>query len=609
MKSRISTIVIFLALMISMNLAAVPETINFQGALKDADGVPVNDTQFMEFRIYDDPDAGSLLWYEQNLTVEIVDGIFSEELGLFSQFPPGMLDIPELFITFFYGGEEMTPRQKLHSVPYALQAESANQIEDVPLSDLVQQDNGGNATITGTMTANNFAGNGSGLTGISGDNLGDHTAMENIQLDGHWLSHDGVSDGVYVASDSDVGIGLINPSEKLDVGGKVRADEGFTVNHASDDGIYVYHAGSPSIQYIDSGNSNGVEVSGAEGSGVFVGQADKDGVQVYNSGSPSSYSMSSANNGFEVAGAEGNGLYVGHADEDGVYVNEAINDGIFVYRAGTPTILSFSSDKNGFEVAGAEGNGLYVGQADVDGVKVFNAGIPSNEYTSTDKNGFEVAGAEGNGLCVGYADKDGVFVYKVGTPSSNLSDSDNNGFEVSGAEGNGLYVGRADLDGVVVNSASDHGVYINNTGLDGVHIYNAGMNGLKIESATYDGIRINNAGADGVWANTTDSSSEWGFRTNDKIYGSNITTRSQSTHVRYVGNEILESGDLVCIAGGYEEDVLGEDDDLPVVHVTKANSTNSEAVLGVVEYKVHIREDIEELEDGKAEIKKSLQFH
>ena len=158
-------------------------------------------------------------------------------------------------------------------------------------------------------------------------------------------------------------------------------------------------------------------------------------------------------------------------------------------------------------------------------------------------------------------------------------------------------MGRADYDGVYISSAGDNGVYVYSAGYDGVSVY----------SAAYDGVYVSSAGWDGVFANTTQASHEWGLYTPDKIYGSNLTSRSQSTHVRYVGNEMLEAGDLVCIAGGYENNILAEDDDIPVINVTKADSRNSSAIIGVVEYKVYIREEIEERE-GKTHTEKSFRF-
>ncbi|MFH1371604.1 MAG: hypothetical protein ABII09_10015 [Planctomycetota bacterium] len=52
-----------------------------------------------------------------------------------------------------------------------------------------------------------------------GDNLGNHTATQNIKLSGYWLSGDGGSEGVYVANNGSVGIGTTNPTQKLEVAG------------------------------------------------------------------------------------------------------------------------------------------------------------------------------------------------------------------------------------------------------------------------------------------------------------------------------------------------------------------------------------------------------
>ncbi|MDG1653717.1 MAG: hypothetical protein P8M02_05385 [Flavobacteriaceae bacterium] len=59
-------------------------------------------------------------------------------------------------------------------------------------------------------------------TGLGGDNLGNHTATQNIELTGNWLSGDGGNEGIFVAHDGNVGIGIASSGQKLDVNGGAR---------------------------------------------------------------------------------------------------------------------------------------------------------------------------------------------------------------------------------------------------------------------------------------------------------------------------------------------------------------------------------------------------
>ncbi|HOK24920.1 MAG TPA: tail fiber domain-containing protein [Bacteroidales bacterium] len=87
-----------------------------------------------------------------------------------------------------------------------------------PSNAMVVQKNG-NTTIYGNLTV---TGSISSWVG-TGDNLGNHTASQNIKLNNYWLSNDGGSEGVWVSTTGLVGINRNNPAYNLDVNGNFRA--------------------------------------------------------------------------------------------------------------------------------------------------------------------------------------------------------------------------------------------------------------------------------------------------------------------------------------------------------------------------------------------------
>ena len=56
------------------------------------------------------------------------------------------------------------------------------------------------------------------------DNLGNHTATQNIRLNGHWLSNDGGNEGVFVTTSGKVGVGTNNPDFQFHVKDNAASD-------------------------------------------------------------------------------------------------------------------------------------------------------------------------------------------------------------------------------------------------------------------------------------------------------------------------------------------------------------------------------------------------
>ncbi len=75
---------------------------------------------------------------------------------------------------------------------------------------------------------------------ITGDNLGNHTATENLKMSGSWVSNDGGDEGIFVATDGDVGIGTNSPDMQLDVNGSAQIQDvlrGGNWRHVLSDGF------------------------------------------------------------------------------------------------------------------------------------------------------------------------------------------------------------------------------------------------------------------------------------------------------------------------------------------------------------------------------------
>jgi len=114
------TVLFVLFFVCSAVWAAVPKLINFQGILKDALGNPVADGSYsVGFKIYDAASGGNILWAE-TLSVTTTGGLFNVLLGSSNPVPDSAFDDTSRWLGITVGSDpEMTPRQRLVSVPYS----------------------------------------------------------------------------------------------------------------------------------------------------------------------------------------------------------------------------------------------------------------------------------------------------------------------------------------------------------------------------------------------------------------------------------------------------------------------------------------------------------
>ncbi|MCF7818884.1 MAG: hypothetical protein K9M54_13490 [Kiritimatiellales bacterium] len=110
-------------LMISLALgtqAQAPEMFRYQGRLVDGTNL-VNANLPMNFKLYDALSNGTLL-YEDASSVQVVDGLYSTFIGdnTVSGSLTGALTNTAVYLELTVNGETLSPRERLVSVPYAL---------------------------------------------------------------------------------------------------------------------------------------------------------------------------------------------------------------------------------------------------------------------------------------------------------------------------------------------------------------------------------------------------------------------------------------------------------------------------------------------------------
>ena len=107
-------------------LAAVPSTITYQGRLTNSSGEPIDTTVPMVFSICDDSASQVCVWGELHSNVEVVDGLFTVNLGTYTPIDENVFDYENRWLHVVVGspGEAIEPPIKLRSVPYAFRVES-----------------------------------------------------------------------------------------------------------------------------------------------------------------------------------------------------------------------------------------------------------------------------------------------------------------------------------------------------------------------------------------------------------------------------------------------------------------------------------------------------
>ena len=226
---------------------AATQVLHYQGRLLDpATGQPKTDGAYpMSFRLYTSSSGGAALWSETK-SVNVSKGLFTTLLGDSTALELAVFNGQDLWLGVSVGADpEMTPRQRLAHVAYAIYAENAN-----------------NANLVGGQPAGAFAAAGHSHLGETW--TGPNPLILNVAAAGapFLIYNTGGGGGIFVDAASGNGIDARNNS-------------GYSTIYAENSGpantVYAQnHSGFASVYVNNTGTGNGIGIDAAGGNAIYA---------------------------------------------------------------------------------------------------------------------------------------------------------------------------------------------------------------------------------------------------------------------------------------------------------------------------------------------------
>jgi hypothetical protein len=241
------TIAIFAFVSCVSLIADVPHYFSYQGRLMDDAGNPLTDTVELDFGIYVEESATTLLWQEVHPSVSVVDGLFNVFLGSGNPMSDSIFDGSVLWLGIKVNdGQVMDPLTPFVASPYSfhsIHADTAEYALNAPAPTSIWSQSGnyirlpdvGDSVGIGVLDPPyKFTVNGE-IAVASG---GESKYLINYDQGGLNIAEIGVQDRMIHLSDSgNVGIGTVGAEEKLHVAGNAKINDTIKVGAFEEDAI------------------------------------------------------------------------------------------------------------------------------------------------------------------------------------------------------------------------------------------------------------------------------------------------------------------------------------------------------------------------------------
>ncbi|MDA3813543.1 MAG: tail fiber domain-containing protein [Candidatus Cloacimonetes bacterium] len=224
MKKTFIIILLFTSLCL---WAQIPQTIDYQGRLADSDGNYLNVAVTVNFLIYNAETGGTLLWNESQ-DVSMSNGIFHVQLGSAVTFPTDLFAGAGRWLELVVGGETLSPRTAIASVPYAIKAEDADLLGGLNSSSfaLSAHNHAASNITSGTLDTGRY----SAYSDLSAEGyLNNNSSIDLLtrdQGDTRWINTTGDTMTGDLIVQSNVGIGTVTPDANLHVEGSIKIVDG-----------------------------------------------------------------------------------------------------------------------------------------------------------------------------------------------------------------------------------------------------------------------------------------------------------------------------------------------------------------------------------------------